>query len=431
LNVWTGSADPAAKRPVMVWLHGGAFFLGTGSLPLFDGEALARRGVVLVTVNYRLGPLGFLAHPALSAESPQHVSGNYGLLDQIAALQWVRQNIAGFGGDPGCVTVFGQSAGSIAISCLLVAPQAVGLVHRAIGQSGAAMGPVWPSTDTGDCLLVLPDAEAAGERFAEGLGATDAIGLRALPVETLQGSRAQPGDPSRATRGGFDTHWPIVDGWVLPDAPHALYRQGRHAHVPLLTGNTGSEGATMPGANTQEAWQALAREEHGAAAERLLALFPAADDRSARAASREAFAFRNFYWQNWCWAELHAAGAPAWMYDFRHRPPVPERDFAEAPGAELGSFHCAELPYVFASFDCRDWAWSEADRALSEEIRARWVHFARNGTPNPPGLPAWPPHGDGSQPNPIGSGPPGPACNGEKLRFWTDFYAARRGQTEK
>ncbi|MBV9632918.1 MAG: carboxylesterase family protein, partial [Xanthobacteraceae bacterium] len=301
LNVWTPASGTDAKLPVMVWFHGGAFYIGSGALGLFDGEYLATRGAVIVTINYRLGRLGFLAHPELTRESS--FSGNYGLLDQLAALQWVQRNIAAFGGDPGCVTIFGQSAGSISGSLLMPSPLATGLFHRVIGQSGALFGPVAESCNTGDSIQALAAAERTGVEFAHALGARSLAELRARSAREIQLAHRRGGtgsgsnnNPSDAARGVFDTNWPIVDGHVLPQSPFDLFSQGRQNDVPLLSGTVANEGTTMPCVETLHAFEAQARADHGEEADHFLRLYPAGSDHEAREASRTAFSYRNFYW---------------------------------------------------------------------------------------------------------------------------------------
>jgi para-nitrobenzyl esterase len=232
LNVWT-AAKPAEKRPVMVWIHGGAFTRGSGATPTYDGANFARKGVVLVTINYRLGAFGFLAHPELSAESPHHASGNYGVLDQIAALQWVKNNIAAFGGDPKNVTIFGESAGSWSVCSLMATPLSKGLFHRAIGESGGVFGPMAYLKDT---KYGQEPGESTGKRFAAALGASDLAAMRTVPAEKIVEAffGAPAGPQGFASRG-------IVDGWVFPKEARLIFAAGEQAHVPVIVGSNANE----------------------------------------------------------------------------------------------------------------------------------------------------------------------------------------------
>jgi para-nitrobenzyl esterase len=438
LNLWTAARSAEERRPVMVWFHGGAFYLGSGALPLFDGAQLARQGVVLVTVNYRLGRLGFLAHPDLTTESGTGASGNYGLMDQIAALRWVRDNVAAFGGDPGCVTIFGQSAGSLSVSCHMVSPLAKGLFHRAIGQSAGAFGPVADSSGTGDSMQSLAAAERSGLALARALGAKSIAELRARPARGIQlvrpGGAPDAGeviDPSRASRGAFDTAYPIIDGHVLPECAYAVFAAGRQNDVPVLTGSTANEGATMPEAPSRAAFTSQARSDFGAMAARFLQLYPANSDAEARAASRTSIGYRNFIWQNWTWARLQAATgrSKAFYYHFSRVSPLPpDADYFENPADKFGAFHGSEIPYVFRTLDVRPWPWQELDRRLSAMMSAYWVNFAAAGDPNGAGLPEWPAF-DGQSQRAMLFGDTttvAPVPMRERLEFWDPYYAGLR-----
>ena len=433
LNVWTAATDPDERRPVMVWIHYGAFFFGSGSIPLFDGEALARSGVVVVTVNHRLGPLGFLAHPALSEESPTGTSGNYGLLDQIKALGWLQENIDAFGGDPNCVTVFGLSAGSMSVSLLMATPLARGLFHRAIGQSGGTFGPVGASTGISDSLQHLQGAEEAGESLARGLGARSASELRACSVDEILSTEVDaPAEAWRFgdapfRRGAFDCGFPIVDGTVVPESPYVTFREGRQAQVPLITGSAAGEATGMPYMPTRTDFLADARLEYGPEVDEFLALYPAPDDDAARAVSAQANGDRVFVWQNWTWARLHAetSAAPTFYYHVSNVPPVDPLDPLAPPMGH--AYHGGEVAYVFGTFAARPWSWSDADRLLGETIAGYWTTFARTGDPNGDDRPTWP-RFDPANPAAFHfrevSGL-APVPQRARLEFWERFFVAR------
>jgi para-nitrobenzyl esterase len=361
LNIWTGAQSASERRPVMVWIHGGALTRGSGSLGVYDGEALAQRGVVLVTVNYRLGLLGFLAHPELSKESARHVSGNYGILDQIAALEWVRRNIAGFGGDPTRVTVFGESAGSWSVNALVASPLAKGLFQRAIGESGALFA----------SLPKLADAEKSGERTATQLGAASIAELRAKPATDL-------------IKTGNDQARPNVDGWMLPDQVMAIFSQGRQNDVPVLMGSNADEGTafTPPGIKV-EGYKTLAAIRFGARADEFLRLYPAATEQEAHASAAAAIRDQTFGWEMRTWARMqtNTGKSKAYVYYFNHVPPGPA-------GAALGAYHASEIRYVFHNLQSAQ----EADRKLADAMSAYWVNFAISGDPNGKDLPEWPPY---------------------------------------
>lgn len=398
LNVWTGELDAQARRPVMVWFHGGAFYLGSGAVPLFDGEALARQGAVVVTVNYRLGRLGFLAHPALSAASPEKVSGNYGLRDQIAALQWIAENIAAFGGDPDCVTIFGQSAGAASVSCLMASARTRGLFHRAIGQSGGLFGRVGATSATGDSMQSVEAAERSGWALADGLKARTLEDLLALPAAKVQLFRpgaADSGvfDPSLAPPGAWDTAWPIVDGAVLSEGPMAVFSRGAQHAVPLISGANANEGVTMPAASSAQKMRENVERELGPLAPAFLDAYACESDAQARESSRTMVGDRNFVWQNRTWARLHARirSAGTFHYRFTRKPPIPDSaDYLESDASGFGAFHGAEIPYVFRNLHVRAWPWQPADLALRDLMSSYWLNFARTGSPNGPGLLEWP-----------------------------------------
>jgi para-nitrobenzyl esterase len=355
----------------MVWIYGGGYAAGASSEPRQDGEMLAKKGVVVVSMNYRLNVFGFLAHPGLAKETGRNGSGNYGLLDQVAALEWVHKNIKAFGGDPANVTIFGESAGSFSVSGLMASPLAKGLFQKAIGESGAFFG---------SSLAVLPasDAQLAGEKFASSLGASSIDELRAKPAaELLQATLKDP--------EGFSA---VVDGVFFPQDPRAIYAAGKQAHVPLLAGWNRDEanaqwffGKDKP---TADAYKAKLREQYKDAADRLLELYPAATDeqaiQSAGALSSDGF----IAYSTWKWLELQrtTGQSTVYRYEFDDSPPATPSN---------GAYHSAESEFVFEALPSKNLPWRPEDTKLSDLMSTYWTNFAKAGDPNGSGLPNWPP----------------------------------------
>jgi para-nitrobenzyl esterase len=353
LNIWTAAKSAADKRPVMVWIHGGAFTRGSGSTPTYDGEALAKKGVVLVTVNYRLGIFGFFAHPELTKESENQSSGDYGILDEIAALQWVQKNIAAFGGDPKRVTIFGESAGSWAVNVLVASPQTKGLFQRAIGESGGNFNK----------MTKLADIEKSGLR----VGAS------------IQDLRAKSAEDILKTAGAFSVN---VDGWLLPTDVVTIFQNGKQNDVPVLIGSNADEGtAFMPAVIGLAGFQATAKQRYGDKADEFMKLYPAANDTDAWSASAHFMRDQTFGVQMRTWArmQMKTGKSPAYLYYFSHVPPGPT-------SAKYGAYHASEIAYVFGTGR----NWEDADRKLSDLMSSYWVNFAANGNPNGKGLPQWP-----------------------------------------
>jgi para-nitrobenzyl esterase len=373
LNVWT-AAEAGAGRPVMVWLHGGALTRGSGAIDTYDGSSMAQKDVVLVTVNYRLGVFGYLAHPELIAESPNFSAGNYGILDQIQALRWVQENIHAFGGDPGNVTIFGESAGAWSVHFLTASPLAEGLFHKAIAQSGARMDvrmELDRQTSAGS------SASAAGVRLAELLGVSSLADLRALPARQLLDAAA---DASFRTDG-------IVDGWVIPEQPYKLFTEGRQNRVPVLVGFNSEEGTTLGAASglpgTAEAYEARVNAIYGDLADMILEVYPADNIRQS---TLDSYRDGSFGWHMVTWANLtRHVNQPAFLYYFTHRPPGPMAQ-------ELGAYHAAEIAYVFNNVDTLPNQPSAMDFRLADIMSDYWINFARHGVPSAPGQPEWRPY---------------------------------------
>ena len=376
-NVWTPAARPTERLPVMVWIHGGGFAAGTPAETLYHGEWLAKKGVVVVSLAYRLGVFGFLAHPGLSAESDRHVSGNYGLLDLIAGLQWVRRNIAVFGGDASRVTIFGESAGAIAVSQLCASPLASGLFQGAISQSGGSFGPVRAGGGPGENMRPLDAAEREGAAWATSIGAPSLEALRALPAEQLQ-------EAVQRVRVGA---WPIADGWIVPGDQYALYESRRYNDVHVLIGYNSDEGATFGAPRSQQDYLDNVRRRYGQFSDKLLVAYPGGETPEARKTARDLTRDSAFGWHTWTWARLQAASGRSrvFMYFFDEPvPPGPRR-----PG--FGTPHAGELPYVFRQLtEHRRPAPTPRDEALSELLRTYWTNFAKTWNPNGAALPEWP-----------------------------------------
>lgn len=389
LNVWTPAKSANDKLAVMVWIHGGSNNVGAGSQPDYDGTNLAKKGVVIVTINYRLDVFGFLAHPELTKESGTNSSGNYGLLDQIAALQWVQSNIAAFGGDPNQVTVFGESAGAFDISLLMTSALAKGLFARAIGQSGGALTPV-PALGP----KPLPIGEEDGSKLVQRIGASSIADLRAKSAQdVLQAALAVP------TTYGFG----VVDGYVVPEHPAKIYAQGKQHDVPLLVGWNADEGTLFAArlakwGPDQPSYADRVRTQFKDEADAVFKLFPpGASPDEDKVIYAALFGDQLISYGTWAWAERASttASAPTYRYYFTRRPPgAPE--LSVNPLTAPGVYHAAELYYMWNNLQIRDWPWTAEDRRLGDAMASYWANFAKTGNPNGDGLPQWPVYKAGS-----------------------------------
>lgn len=372
LNVWAPAKHGKQALPVMVWIHGGGFSSGSASVPIYDGSALAAKGIIVIGINYRVGLYGYMAHPELTAESPAHASGNYGLLDQIAALKWIKANVAAFGGDPSKITIAGQSAGAASVHHIISSPLARGLFARAIAESGSGMG------------LMVPDratAEQAGLALTQAAGVSSVADLRKLSPSDLEAAARKSANPAA---GGL-AFAPIVDGLAIPDARTV----GANTNdTPILTGMTADE---MKGLNPAfgKATPASLRAEiagaYGSFAEQVSTLYPASSDVEANASSSALATDRGLASMS-TWADLRQLGSkqPIYAYLWTHAEPGPD-------AARYGAFHSSEIPYVFATLDkSPERPFTEIDDRLADQMSSYWANWVKKGDPNGPGLPLWP-----------------------------------------
>jgi para-nitrobenzyl esterase len=381
LNVWTpaklGQAS-SGRLPVLVYIYGGGFMAGDSSEKRYDGAAMARRGIVVVTMNYRLGVFGFLAHPELTAASPHHSSGNYGLLDQVAALDWVRRNIAAFGGDPSRITIGGESAGSISVSALMASSLSRGAIAGAIGESGALMQKWTPPT--------LADQESKGTAFGRSIGAPTIAALRAMPADKLLEAQGKADDlPVGA----------VIDGYFLSEPPSVTFASGKAAHVPLLVGSNSEEapGSAVlgDGAPSVASYRSGLTRTLGNNADAIYALYPATIDADALPAATAVASDDFLGLPTWKWFDLQRrSGAPTYYYYYTHVRPRFVTDTSANP-LPWGAVHSAEIEYALGNLDANPlYAWTAADREVSATMSAYFANFIKSGNPNGGALPAWP-----------------------------------------
>lgn len=413
LNVWTPAKSDKEKIPVMVYIYGGGFSGGNTSDPWVSGEKLAKKGVVLVNIAYRVNQIGFLSLPELSAETPNHVSGNYGLLDQIAALKWIKKNIAAFGGDPNKVTIFGESAGAISVSMLCASPLAKGLFQAAISQSGGSFGPTRPVTYPGENMKTLSQAEKDGAAFLGKAGVKTLAELRKIEPEKLPTGFGLPGG------------WPIVDGYVIPDDQYKLYEAGKYNDIPVLIGYNSDEGASFTWIKNPADFVSSVEARYGKFAEPLLKAYPLDSGKigkTARDLSRDAA----FGWQTWSWARLQSktGKSKVYFYYFDQHPDYP----AGSPRYGYGSPHAQDVAYVFQHLDANNPETSKSDYEISDAMATYWTNFAKYGNPNGQGVPQWPAFSDS---NPVlmyfnQTPHTGPVPSEESLKVLDSYFQWRR-----
>ena len=386
LNVWTPAASAGERLPVLVWIYGGGGVNGSTAEPIYDGNAIAKKGVVVVSMNYRLNVFGWFAHPELTRESEHHSSGNYGSLDQLAGIRWVKNNIAQFGGDPGRITIWGESGGSRSVNFLAASPLLKGLAQGAIAESHTTFGR----------MSTLAEAESSGVEFEKAAGKDSLAELRAMPAEDLL-------DAFSKHPAGLNGA--IVDGWFLPEDLYTIYSHGRQNDIPLLTGATNDEGGNIGGIggatsaagagrggapDNLAAYLSWAKQTFADKADALLRLYPAADDAQARKAYHDVYRDINFAGhRTWAKRQSTTGKAPAYLYIFSHVPPHPQGN-GNNPAPSNGAVHFSEVIYVFDNLRMKDYPWTNLDRAVADTLSSYWTNFAKHGNPNGQGLVKWP-----------------------------------------
>ncbi len=411
LNVWTPAKSADDNIPVFVWIYGGGFNGGSTSVPTYSGEKLAQKGVVLVSIAYRVGILGFMAHPELSAESPNHVSGNYGLLDMIAALKWIRKDISVFGGDPDKVTIFGESAGGIAVSMLCASPLAKGLFQGAISESGGSFGPPRTVTSPGENMKRLADAEQDGLAYAKSAGVSSIAELRKIEADKLP-----------AVRG---LAWPIIDGYVIPDDQYKLYEAGKFNDTPILVGYNSDEGATFSQAKTPEDYISGVKARYGKFADKLIKAYPV-DSNTVPKTARDLARDAAFGWHTWSWARLESeiGKSKVFYYYFDQHPDYPK----DSPRYGYGSPHGQEVAYVFEHLDASKPEITKTDLDISKAMATYWTNFAKYGNPNGKELPKWQAFSDKNPKVMYFSKTPhmGPVPSAKSLKVLDTYFKWRR-----
>lgn len=412
LNVWTPAKTPGEKLPVIAWIYGGGFTGGMTSSPLYDGTHFAQKGVVFVSISYRVGSFGFLATPELSRESG-HGAGNYGLLDQIAGLKWIQRNIAKFGGDPSKVTLLGHSAGGFSVCMLAGSPLAKGMFRAVIAESGSNFTPPEDSPWAGTTIETLRMSETAGESWLKSLGAANLAEARALPAEKLLAAQRARGGPR---------FWPPVDGYVIMGDQYERWKHGQFNDTPILVGDVSDEAAGFGVRKTDPAaFEAMVRSGYGKEADAILAAYPHATDAEATRSNTQLASDTIFDWNQYTWARLESSYGKHKAYVYYFNLPT-----ARDPN---GSSHGQEVAYVFGNLGLPGRpAPTEKDRAISQEMQDYWVNFATKGDPNGDGLPVWPAFTEASPQVMMFGADPGPAAipHEDRLKVLDAYYSWRR-----
>lgn len=425
LNVWTPAKSSRERLPVMVWIYGGGFTIGGTSMPQYDGVNLAKKGVVYVSIAYRLGPLGFLADSELSKEQGGH-SGNYGMLDQIAGLKWVKRNIAAFGGNPDKVTIFGESAGGISVSMLCASPLAKGLFEGAISESGGSFAPAREDGDAGENVPTLAQAEKTGAAFLSKLGVSSiADGRKISAADIYKNVGAGMG-------GGW---WPNFDGYVLLGDQYELYQRGKYNDTPILVGTNADEGALFVASTDMQKYKASVDAGYGEFAHNILAAYPDTSETQALHSARDLARDSTFAWSTWSWARLQnsSGGDKVFVYYFNHRPNYPDLPQFKSWGPAHGS----EISFVFGNFT-KGMPPTPQDKKVSAQLITYWTNFAKYGNPNGKGpsgsaLPEWPAFTN-ADPKVMELDDPShaiPVPNLEKLKALDGYFAWRRKQASQ
>jgi para-nitrobenzyl esterase len=418
LNVWTPAKKASEKIPVIVWIYGGGFSGGSTSIPMYDGMGFAKKGIVLVSVAYRVGPFGFLAHPELSRESGKG-SGTYGLEDMIAGLKWVKANIARFGGDPSNVTIFGHSAGGMAVNMLAASPVTKGLFSRVICMSGGSFAPLQTSNQAGPGMGIpaLKLAEASGEAFLKKLGAADIKAARAIKAEEIQKN------VGGGMGGGFR---PAADGYVIPSDLYSIYQARRFNDTPILVGNTSDELGAMGsrGNITADSFEKQVKSQYGSHADAILKVYPHSTDAEAAKSSKGLSRESSFSWSTWMWARLQSEKGKGKAFEYYYDYHAPNVD---------GSGHGSDVPYAFQTLGGSQGAPKPEDLKLSDMISSYWANFAKTGDPNGTGLPKWPAFAENNQQAMVFDAAPSarPVPNLDKIKAYDAYISSRREEAQK